>query len=154
MEQIFLVINRKKAINLANVSNIIFNHQKNKISFQFANSIDILGKITSDFYDIEPDEKPFEYIKKEILKIPYIKENFLIPQYNNNEFFEIVNINHINTITLNEPNKIIFNMDYAIEIFDKKTNQNKKISKFVYWKYKNPYDKGKELKKIFQNKGE
>jgi hypothetical protein len=146
----FLILNNKKAINLARVSNIIFDPKKLKIIFQFANSINILGKETSDFYELEiPNEEAFEKVSKNLLEHPYIAANFLLPKYiKEDKFYEIVNINHINSITLDEPNKIIFNLDYAIDIYDKKTNKNKKISKFVYWIYENEEAKQKELQRI------
>jgi hypothetical protein len=136
-----------KIINLARVSNIIFDSVKRKITFQFANSINILGKETSDFYEKEFENYPVKM--SEILNHSYVKDNFIKPDYAKlGKFYEIVNINHINNITLDEPKKIIFNMDYGIDIFDKQSGEIKKISKFIYWHYNNENDKQKEINKL------
>ena len=128
----FININNKW-INLKNVSTIIFNEKENLIYFNFSNSIKIINKETSDFYEVKFENKnDYENTKEKILKNKYVKNHFLIHKSQN----EIVNKEKINTITIDK-NKIIFNLSHSIEIEDKITKKRKKISKFVYWKFDN-----------------
>jgi hypothetical protein len=136
----------EKIINLGNVATIIFNSKKKSIIFNFSNSINILGKETSDFY-IENFNNTYDYnkMKTKILNLDYIKENFLI--HKNQP--EIINKSHINSIT-SESKKIIFNLDFGVDVIDYKTNELIKISKFVYWRFNDEnemYDTFKNVKK-------
>jgi len=126
----FININNKW-INLKNVSTIIFDEKENLIYFNFSNSIKIINKETSDFYEAKFNNKnDYENTKENILRNKYVKNHFLMHKSQN----EIVNKEKINTITIDK-NKIIFNLSHSIEIEDRITKKRKKISKFVYWKF-------------------
>jgi len=129
----------KKIVNLKKVATIIFNKRKKQIIFNFSNAINILGKDTADFYIQEfNNDYDFDKLKNKLLNLDYVKENFLICSIQD----EIVNKNHINTISyeINEINKIIFNLDFGIDVKDYKSGDMIKISKFVYWKFKEKDD--------------
>jgi len=138
-----------KIVNLSKTATIIFNKRKRQVIFNFSNAINILGRETSDFYIQELNtDYDFDKLKNKLLNIDFVKENFLIHESQN----EIVNKNHINTITF-EPgkvNKIIFNLDFGVDVKDYKTGDIIKISKFVYWRFKEEddmYDVYQEVKK-------
>jgi len=145
----FLELNNK-LINIDNVSNILFDKNKFKVDFQFANSINILGKETSDFFELKfPYKEDIDKLKLKLKENHFIRMLFLFPPPNiiNNE--EWVNISHINTISLDDTKcKIIFNLDYGIDIVDKNTEELIKISKFIYWKFETCEEAEKEYEKL------
>jgi len=136
-----------KIVNLSNTATIIFNKRKKQIIFNFSNAINILGKETADFYIQKfKTDYDFDKLKNKLLNLDYVKENFLFHESQN----EIVNKNHINTITFESGNvnKIIFNLDFGVNVEDYKTGDIIKISKFVYWKFKEENDMYDVFQKI------
>ena len=139
-----------KMINLKRVSNIIFDKKKLKVDFQFANSINILGKETSDFHEVRFTRiDDIIKLKMKLLSDFKVDKMFIRPPVSVLGNEEWVNKNHINSIALDEDNaKIIFNLDYSIEVVDKRTGDLVKISKFIYWRFESKEKAQEEYYKI------
>jgi len=123
-------LNNGKLINLAVVSTISID--KNKVIYNFINSIDILGRETPDYsYERFKTNKEAEKRFKELQQLDIIKDRFLFHKNHKNE---IVNKDYITSIVYDEKKqRIIFNLNYSISVIDKKTGKEVKISKFIYW---------------------
>jgi hypothetical protein len=136
----------EKLVNLNNVSTISLDCERNKIIYNFTNSINILGRETPDysyqtFETFEEAENVFFALKE----LKFVQDNFLISSNINNSY-EIVNKNFVTSINLDEKHKrIIFNLNYSVTIIDHKTNKPIKISKFVYYNYNSRQEMKKEL---------
>jgi len=128
-----LRLNNNKIINLKNVSTVILDvTAKPKIIYNFVNSINIMGRETPDYtYEFFNTAEEAEERYLELLKEEYICRNFI---YHNNHHFEVLNMNFITSISYDEiKERMIFNLNYSVSVKDRKTGNDVKISKFVYW---------------------
>jgi len=123
-------LNNGKLINLSVVSTISID--RNKVIYNFINSIDILGRETPDYsYERFKENGDAQKRFKELQNLNVIKEKFLFHKNHSNE---ILNKDYITSIIYDgKKERVIFNLNFSISVLDRKTGKEVRISKFIYW---------------------
>jgi len=136
--------NSEKTINLENVSVIAIETSKQKVIFNFMNSINKFGRKTPDYAYLtyETEEDAYNAYNN-ILEIEFISNEFFISSFNDS----IVNKHSINTISIREDKKlIIFNLNFPVSGDNKSS-----ISKSVFWSYNTDLDFMEDKKLILDS---
>ena len=126
-----------RIVLLDNVSVISIDVERNRVVFNFMNNINTVGRWTPDYhyFDYDSVQETIDAFEK-LISTPHIKLNFFISESSENK--EIVNKKAITTISiLEETKRIIFNLNYSITSYDKRTSKSIEISKFIFWNYSN-----------------
>ncbi len=140
-----------KIVLLDNISVITLDDSRNRIVFNFMNSIHVFGRWTPDYhyFQYNNDTDAIEAFKK-IKGLPYFKLNYFISDADSN--IDMINKNAVTTISIKEEEyKIIFNLNYSITSY--KENKAIEISKFIFWIYDDDDDLFNDRLQVSENLG-